>query len=51
MELQELKQQQIWVCWRYEKDQNSRPTKVLYNIKGYKTGTSIKYQSQWATYY
>jgi putative DNA primase/helicase len=50
MELKELKQQQIWVCWRYEEDQNSRLTKVLYNTKGYQTGTSIEYQSQWATY-
>lgn len=50
MELQKLKQQQIWVCWRYEEDQNSRLTKVLYNTKGYQTGTSLEYQSQWATY-
>lgn len=50
MELQELKQQQIWVCWRYEEDQNSRLTKVLYNTKGYQTGTSLEYQSQWATF-
>lgn len=50
MELQKLKQQQIWVCWRYEEDQNSRLTKVLYNTKDYQTGTSLEYQSQWATY-
>ena len=50
MELKELKQQQIWVCWRYEEDQNSRLTKVLYNTKGYQTGTSIEYQPQWSTH-
>jgi len=50
MEIKELKQQQIWVCWRYEEDKNGRPTKVLYNTKGYKTGTSKKYKSQWATF-
>lgn len=50
MELQKLKQQQIWVCWRYEEDQNSRLTKVLYNTKGYQTGTSLEYKSQWSTY-
>lgn len=50
MELQKLKQQQIWVCWRYEEDQNSRLTKVLYNTKGYQTSTSLEYKSQWSTY-
>lgn len=50
MELQELKQQQIWICWRYEEDKNGRPTKVLYNTKGYQTGPSINYKSQWVTF-
>jgi len=50
MEIKKLKQQQIWVCWCYEEDKDSRPTKVLYNTKGYKTGTSTEYQSQWSTY-
>jgi P4 family phage/plasmid primase-like protien len=49
MKITELKQQKIWVCWQYE-TQNSRPTKVLYNVKGYRTGTSEKYISQWATF-
>ncbi|MDQ0154130.1 phage/plasmid primase, P4 family [Robertmurraya andreesenii] len=47
--MEELKQQKIWVCWRYEM-QKGRRTKVLYNTKGYKTGTSKKYKSQWTTF-
>ncbi|QGG47404.1 phage/plasmid primase, P4 family [Heliorestis convoluta] len=47
--MEQLKQQKIWVCWRYE-TKHSRRTKVLYNTKGYKTGTSKKYNFQWASY-
>ncbi|WP_097677907.1 phage NrS-1 polymerase family protein [Bacillus massilinigeriensis] len=47
--MEQLKQQKIWVCWRYEM-QKGRRTKVLYNTKGYKTGTSKKYKSQWTTF-
>ena len=49
MTIQELKQQKIWVCWRYV-TQNGRPTKALYNTKGYRTGTSQKYKPQWVTF-
>ena len=49
MKINELKQQKIWVCWRYEM-QKGRRTKVLFNTKGYKTGTSKKYKSQWTTF-
>lgn len=47
--MEQLKQQKIWVCWRYEM-QKGRRTKVLYSTKGYKTGTSKKYKSQWTTF-
>lgn len=49
MKISELKQLKIWVCWRYEKVKG-RLTKVLYNTKGYKTGTSEEYKSQWVTF-
>ena len=49
MKISELKQEKIWVCWRYEKVKG-RLTKVLYNTKGYKTGTSDEYRSQWVTF-
>lgn len=49
MELKTLKEQKIWVCWRYE-EVKGRLTKVLYNTKGYKTGTSENYKSQWVTF-
>src|SRR5690606_4949265 len=47
--MEQLKQQKIWVCWRYEM-QKGRRTKVLYNTKGYKTGTRKKYKSQWVNF-
>ena len=47
--MEQLKQLKIWVCWRYE-TQKGRRTKVLYNTKGYKTGTSKKYSAQWITF-
>lgn len=47
--MEHLKQLKIWVCWRYE-TQKGRRTKVLYNTKGYKTGTSKKYSAQWITF-
>lgn len=47
--MEQLKQLKIWVCWRFE-IQKGRRTKVLYNTKGYKTGTSKKYKSQWSTF-
>jgi primase-polymerase (primpol)-like protein len=49
MEITELKQLNIWVCWRYE-EIDSRLTKVLYNTKGYQLGTSEEYMSQWVTF-
>lgn len=47
--MEKLKQQKIWVCWRYEAVKGRR-TKVLYSVKGYKTGTTEEYTRRWATY-
>ena len=47
--MEKLKQEPIWVCWRYEAVKGRR-TKVLYSIKGRRTGTSKKYSGDWVSY-
>ena len=47
--MEKLKQEPIWVCWRYEAVKGRR-TKVLYSIKGRRTGTSKKYSVDWVSY-
>ena len=47
--MEKLKQEPIWVCWRYEAVK-SRRTKVLYSVKGRRTGTSQKHSGDWATH-
>ena len=47
--MEDLKKQKIWVCWKRE-IKDSRPSKVLYSYKGFKTGTSEKYADHWGYY-
>ena len=47
--MNELKQQRIWFCWRYE-TRKSEKTKVPKSATGTATGTSDDYKSTWVTY-
>ena len=44
-----LKQQKIWVCWKYVND-NGRNTKKPFSVTGYPTGTSKDHSDEWSDY-
>ena len=44
----ELQSKKQWVRWCYEPDKNGRPTKVPYQINGYKASTTNT--TQWSSY-
>ena len=47
--MKNLKQQQIWVCWKYV-DKNGRKTKQPFAVSGRATGTSNDHKSEWVDY-
>lgn len=49
MTIDNLKQQKIWVCWRYE-TRNDKRTKVPITPGGAAVGTSPTYAHKWVTY-
>jgi primase-polymerase (primpol)-like protein len=49
MTIAELKQQKIWLCWRYE-TKNDRQTKVPYGADGKKCGATEAFRKRWVTY-
>ena len=48
--MNELKTRRIWLCWKYEKNQKGKPTKVPYSASGRKIGASDKYRRYLTTY-
>ena len=49
MTIEELKQQRIWIDWRYETRKGNR-TKVPYSAYGTATGTTQNYAHTWVSY-
>ena len=48
--MQELKQQKIWMLWRWETKPDGKRTKVPMSVSGGPCGTDKKWCSTWATY-
>lgn len=48
--MQELKQQKIWMLWRWEIKPDGKRTKVPMSVSGGPCGTDKKWCSTWATY-
>ena len=47
--MQELKEKQIWMLWRWETKPDGKRTKVPMSVSGGPCGT-MKWRSSWATY-
>lgn len=48
--MKNLKEIKIWICWKYENDNNEKITKIPYSAYGSKTGTSKNYERTWVSY-
>lgn len=48
--MQELKEQKIWMLWRWETKPDGKRTKVPMSVSGGPCGTDEKWRSSWATY-
>lgn len=48
--MQELKEQKIWMLWRWETKPDGKRTKVSMSVSGGPCGTDDKWHSSWATY-
>lgn len=48
--MQELKEQKIWMLWRWEEKPDGKRTKVPMSVSGGPCGTDKKWCSTWATY-
>lgn len=45
-----LKEQKLWLCWKYTTTKDGKTTKVPYGINGRQIGTNDKYINSWSTY-
>ncbi len=48
--MKNLKEMKIWICWKYEINDNGKETKIPYSAYGKKTGTSKNYENTWVNY-
>ncbi len=48
--MESLKEENLWLCWKYKTTKDGKKTKVPYAINGAQTGTSEKYKKSWVTY-
>lgn len=50
MEIDELKSQKIWVCWKYAKNKDGKVTKKPISYKNTETGVDEAHRETWCTY-
>ena len=48
--MKELRNQPIWLIWRYENSNGRENAKVPYSVTGYRTGTTRIYRRTWVLY-
>ncbi len=48
--MQEIKQMRVWFLWRWDTNENGKPTKVPFAASGGATGTDENWRHTWITY-